>query len=67
MRLSKRIYIYIYIDKCHISTNRLENVGLNSNSLEKTLHSNAPESKRASIVYENVRKQSLYSVMRKEK
>ena len=27
-------------------TNRLDNAGLNSNSLEKTLRSNAPESKR---------------------
>ena len=36
---------YIYIDKCHMMTTRLENARLNSNSLEKMLCSNVPESK----------------------
>ena len=54
---------YIYIDKCHLITNRLENAGLNSNSQGKTLRSNAPESKR---FFHSIRNRSItssYSVM----
>ena len=42
MRSSKRIYI----DKCHMTTNRLDKAGLNSTPQKKTLRSNAPELER---------------------
>ena len=46
-----------------MTTSQLENAGLNSNPLEKTLCCNAPEPKVSSIVNENVREQSSYSVI----
>ena len=33
----EQAYIYIYIDKCHMTTNRLENAGLNSNPVKNAL------------------------------
>ena len=37
------VYIYIYIDKSHVSTNLLVYAGLNLNFLERSLRLNAPE------------------------
>ena len=39
-----------------MTTNRLENAGFNSNSLGKTLRSNAPESKR---LFHSIRERSI--------
>ena len=46
----------IYIDKCHMTSNRVANAELIWNPLERTLRSNAPESKR---LFYRIRERSI--------